>query len=52
MTRLPPPAHIIDSRLFRDLFGSAEMRAVFADEAVVARWLEVEAALARAEAKL
>jgi 3-carboxy-cis,cis-muconate cycloisomerase len=28
------------------------MRAVFADEAVVARWLEVEAALARAEAKL
>jgi 3-carboxy-cis,cis-muconate cycloisomerase len=52
MTRLPPPAHIIDSRLFRDLYGSAEMRAVFADEAVVARWLEVEAALARAEAKL
>jgi 3-carboxy-cis,cis-muconate cycloisomerase len=52
MTRLPPPAHIIDSRLFRDHYGSAEMRAVFADEAVVARWLEVEAALARAEAKL
>jgi 3-carboxy-cis,cis-muconate cycloisomerase len=50
MTRQPPPSHIIDSRLFRDLFGTAEMRAVFADEATVARWLEVEAALARAEA--
>jgi 3-carboxy-cis,cis-muconate cycloisomerase len=48
MSRVPAPSHIIDSRLFRDLYGTAEMRAVFADEAVVARWLEVEAALARA----
>ena len=51
MTRLPP-AHIIDSRLFRDLYGTPEMRAVFADEAMVARWLEVEAALARAQSRL
>jgi 3-carboxy-cis,cis-muconate cycloisomerase len=50
MTRPPPPSHIIDSRLFRDLYGTAAMRAVFADEAVVARWLEAEAALARAQA--
>ncbi|MFW6077656.1 MAG: class-II fumarase/aspartase family protein [Hyphomicrobiales bacterium] len=41
---------MIDSRVFRDLYGSADMRAVFADEAMVARWLEVEAALARAQA--
>jgi 3-carboxy-cis,cis-muconate cycloisomerase len=52
MTRLFAPSHIIDSRLFRDLYGTAEMRAVFTDEAVVARWLEAEAALARAQAGL
>ena len=52
MTRPAPPSHIIDSRLFRDLYGTADMRAVFADEAMVARWLEVEAALARAQGSL
>lgn len=41
-----------DSRLFRDMVGTAAMRAVFDDAALVARWLEVEAALARAEARL
>jgi 3-carboxy-cis,cis-muconate cycloisomerase len=50
MTRTLAPSHIIDSRLLRDLYGTAEMRAVFADEVMVARWLEVEAALARAQA--
>ena len=50
MSRAPAPSHIIDSRMFRDLYGTAEMRAVFTDEAVVAHWLEVEAALARAQA--
>ncbi len=50
MSRLVAPSHIIDSRLFRDLYGTAEMRAVFTDEAVVGRWLEAEAALARAQA--
>ncbi|HUE47173.1 MAG TPA: adenylosuccinate lyase [Aestuariivirgaceae bacterium] len=52
MTKSLPPSHMIDSRVFRDLYGSADMRAVFADEAMVARWLEVEAALARAQARL
>lgn len=46
------PSHMVDSVLFRDLFGSAAMRQVFADEALVQRWLDVEAALARAEARL
>jgi 3-carboxy-cis,cis-muconate cycloisomerase len=50
MTRSSPPSHIVDSRMFRDLYGTADMRAVFADEAMAARWLEVEAALARAQA--
>ncbi len=43
---------VFDSALFRDMFGTAEMRAVFADEALVGRYLEAEAALARAQARL
>ncbi len=46
------PSTPLDSALFRDMFGTAAMRAVFADQALVGRYLEVEAALARAEAKL
>ncbi len=42
---------VFDSVLFRDMFGTAEMRAVFSDEALVGRYLEVEAALARAQAR-
>ena len=43
---------VFDSGLFRDMFGTAEMREIFADTALVARYAEVEAALARAQAKL
>jgi len=43
---------VIDSEIFRDLFGTGAMRAVFADEALVQRYLDVEAALARAQARL
>jgi 3-carboxy-cis,cis-muconate cycloisomerase len=43
---------VFDSILFRDMFGTAEMRAIFSDEALVGRYLEAEAALARAEAGL
>lgn len=43
---------VFDSALFRDMFGTAEMREIFTDEALVARYLEVEAALARAQARL
>jgi 3-carboxy-cis,cis-muconate cycloisomerase len=41
---------VFDSALFRDMFGTAEMREIFSDEALVGRYLEVEAALARAQA--
>ena len=41
---------VFDSGLFRDMFGTAEMRAVFSDAGYLARCLEVEAALARAQA--
>jgi adenylosuccinate lyase len=40
----------LDCELFRDLFGSAEMRRVFDTRSMVQRWLDVEASLAAAEA--
>ena len=43
---------MLDSALFGDMFGTAAMRAVFGDEAFLARCAEVEAALARAQARL
>jgi 3-carboxy-cis,cis-muconate cycloisomerase len=36
--------------IFRDLFGTEEMRALFNDTALIQGWLDAEAALARAEA--
>ena len=42
---------VTDSALFRDAFGTPEIRAVFSDQALVGRYIEVEVALARAEAK-
>jgi 3-carboxy-cis,cis-muconate cycloisomerase len=41
-----------DSPVFGTLFGTDEMRGLFADRALVQKMLEVEAALARAEARL
>jgi 3-carboxy-cis,cis-muconate cycloisomerase len=43
-------AHVIDNRFLRDLFGTDELRAVFSDASQLQRWLDFEAALARAEA--
>lgn len=43
---------VFDSALFRDMFGTESMRAVFDDRALVARYVEVEVALARAEARV
>jgi len=37
--------------LFEDAFGTAEMRAVFTEEAYIEVFMETEAALARAEAR-
>jgi 3-carboxy-cis,cis-muconate cycloisomerase len=42
------PAHVIDSGIFRDMYGTSEMRAIFEDTQLIQRWLDVEAALARA----
>ncbi len=46
------PSHIVKSLFFKDVFGSAEMRAIFSDESLLQRWLDAEAALARAEGGL
>ena len=43
---------VFDSWLFRDMFGTEPMRAVFSDDAIIQRYLEAEAALARAQARL
>jgi 3-carboxy-cis,cis-muconate cycloisomerase len=46
------PSHVVDSLVFRDFYGTPEMRAVFDDRHLVQCWLDVEAALARAQARL
>ena len=45
-------AYAIDSELFRDQFSTKEMREIFADVQTVQAWLDVEMALADAEAEL
>ena len=42
---------VFDSALFRDAFGTPAMREVFSDHSLVARYIEAEVALARAEAR-
>ena len=42
---------VLDSILFRDAFGTPGMREVFSDTAFIARCVEVEVALAKAEAR-
>lgn len=48
---LPPASSVIDSILFRDAFGTPRMREIFCDRALIARCIEVEVALARAQAQ-
>src|SRR5436305_14946123 len=43
---------VLQSTLFGDMFGTAEMRAAFGELALLGRCAEVEAALARAQARL
>jgi 3-carboxy-cis,cis-muconate cycloisomerase len=43
---------VLDSAIFADMFGTPAMRGLFGDEAFLARCVEVEAALARAQGRL
>jgi 3-carboxy-cis,cis-muconate cycloisomerase len=45
-------ATALDSIIFRDIFSTAEMRHVFSDAARVGYYLEIEAAMAKAQARL
>src|SRR5215472_14219239 len=45
-------ATALDSGIFRDIFSTAEMRQVFSDESRTGYYLEIERALARAQARL
>src|SRR3954466_15313353 len=51
MPAFHPSTTVLDSMLFRDAFGTPQMREVFSDIATVARYAEVEVALAKAEAR-
>ncbi|MFM0323337.1 3-carboxy-cis,cis-muconate cycloisomerase [Caballeronia glebae] len=47
----PLASTVFDSVLFRDAFGTAKMRALFSDHALVQRYIDVEVALAKAESR-
>lgn len=51
MPDFPTSTTVLDSILFRDAFGTPEMREVFSDLALISRYAEVEIALAKAEAR-
>ena len=46
------PTSLINSAVFRDIFSTEAMRRVFSDENRVQKYLDFEAALARAQARL
>jgi 3-carboxy-cis,cis-muconate cycloisomerase len=46
------PSTILDSTVFRDIFTTPDMRQVWSDENRVQKYLDFEAALARAQARL
>ncbi|KIU46875.1 MULTISPECIES: 3-carboxy-cis,cis-muconate cycloisomerase [Bradyrhizobium] len=51
MSAFPTSTTVLDSVLFRDAFGTREMREVFSDLRLIGRYAEVEVALAKAEAR-
>ncbi|MFC4275517.1 class-II fumarase/aspartase family protein [Achromobacter aloeverae] len=46
------PISVLESTIFKDMFGTPAMRAVFDDDATVRRYVEVEVALARVQGRL
>lgn len=44
-------SNVLDSVLFRDAFGTPEMRAIFDDHELIRKYVEVEIALAKAQAR-
>ena len=52
ISALPTASTVVDSILFRDAFGTATMRTLFSDHALIQRYIDVEVALAKAEARV
>src|SRR6218665_621338 len=48
---IPMASTVVDSGLFRDAFGTAQMRALFSDHALIQRYIDAEVELPRAQAK-
>ena len=46
------PISMLESSIFKDMFGTAAMREVFDDAATVYRYTETEIALAKVQGKL
>ncbi|NGM87973.1 adenylosuccinate lyase family protein [Parapusillimonas sp. SGNA-6] len=46
------PISVLESRIFKDMFGTERMRAVFDDESTVRRYIDVEVALAKVQGEL
>ena len=46
------PSHVIDSRFLKDLYGTEVMRRIWSDDQRLQRWLDYEAALARAQTRV
>ena len=46
------PAIVVNSEIFGEMYGTDAMRRIFSDKALLQRYLDVEVALARAQAKL
>lgn len=46
------PVTVLESRVFRDMFGTERMRSVFDDEATVRRYVQTEVALAKVQGEL
>ncbi|HKS62940.1 MAG TPA: lyase family protein, partial [Xanthobacteraceae bacterium] len=46
------PSTVLDSDIFKDMFGSADMRAVFSDDNLLKCFVEAEVALAVAQGRL
>lgn len=51
MTSFPASSTVFDSILFRDSFGTPAIREIFSDNVRLSRYIDVEIALAKAEAK-
>ncbi len=48
---VPTATTVLDSILFRDAFGTPRMREIFSDYSLISKYVQVEIALARAEAR-